>query len=470
MMVTGPPLRVPWSSLVAMTALAFAACKSPTSNEAYARAEGRLLHAEALRALGDGREDLALLIGVEAERRGLDAGDALDCALRGNGARRGFLHGHGPGVTLGAFSPDGEVLVSVDGGNQLIVWDTSRRMAMERLDASKGLVRTPGWFTPDGMKFAVRVASQEWNVIELRKVGTGLPVDRMFQLVQGAVLVVDSPRPDEDTWLLTCRFDATGSLAAGCASDGSVHLWRVADGRGWRVERPGGGACIDAAFQDGETLATASRLGNVVLWRVEDGQEIASPITDLGRAGGIFSSDGALLASAHGPMERAPDGSERLASSLWVRRVVDGTVHLREFFPPCEARGIHVAVDFSRESRYLVTCDADGHVVRWNLHATPTMSHRVITEPEESPRSMTACPRSDMVALARADGRIVLFDASVTEVPTRCDDWVISTRSPATSRPEASARACAIAGRSLSEDEWRGLFGDEHWRQTCPAK
>jgi hypothetical protein len=29
--------------------------------------------------------------------------------------------------------------------------------------------------------------------------------------------------------------------------------------------------------------------------------------------------------------------------------------------------------------------------------------------------------------------------------------------------------ACAVAGRNLTEDEWRDAFGDRPYRETCPA-
>ena len=36
-------------------------------------------------------------------------------------------------------------------------------------------------------------------------------------------------------------------------------------------------------------------------------------------------------------------------------------------------------------------------------------------------------------------------------------------------RPESwVAAACAIAGRNLTEDEWRDAFGDRPYRLTCP--
>ena len=56
------------------------------------------------------------------------------------------------------------------------------------------------------------------------------------------------------------------------------------------------------------------------------------------------------------------------------------------------------------------------------------------------------------------DGHTLIIGTADREVftwDTRVESWV--------------ERACAIAGRNLTTDEWRAAFGDRPYRRTCPS-
>ena len=87
------------------------------------------------------------------------------------------------------------------------------------------------------------------------------------------------------------------------------------------------------------------------------------------------------------------------------------------------------------------------------------------------------------------DGRVSLWDGGTGEriatvLPGNPGSWAVANFLPdghtlivATTdhqvftwdtRPESWVeRACNIAGRNLTPDEWRGAFGDRPYRRTC---
>jgi hypothetical protein len=55
------------------------------------------------------------------------------------------------------------------------------------------------------------------------------------------------------------------------------------------------------------------------------------------------------------------------------------------------------------------------------------------------------------------DGHTILVatvDGDVYALDTRLERWI--------------DHACAVAGRNLTPDEWREVFGDRPYRETCP--
>ena len=68
-------------------------------------------------------------------------------------------------------------------------------------------------------------------------------------------------------------------------------------------------------------------------------------------------------------------------------------------------------------------------------------------------------PDSSTTATFLPDGHTVLVattDNEVFTLDTRLEKWV--------------ERACPIAGRDLTTDEWRQAFGDRPYHQTCPVE
>ena len=75
-----------------------------------------------------------------------------------------------------------------------------------------------------------------------------------------------------------------------------------------------------------------------------------------------------------------------------------------------------------------------------------------------SARSAWAVPSAWTIVNFMPDGHTLIVATTDHEVftwDTRLETWV--------------ERACAIAGRNLTTQEWRHAFGDRPYRHTCPS-
>ncbi len=109
-------------------------------------------------------------------------------------------------------------------------------------------------------------------------------------------------------WVNSIAFSPDGEMLASGARDGTVNLWRVADGSLLRTLAGHTDWVLSVAFSpDGKTLVSGAADGTVNLWRVADGSLLR---TLEGHTGGVdsvaFSSDGETLASG------SRDGTVRL--------------------------------------------------------------------------------------------------------------------------------------------------------------
>ena len=102
---------------------------------------------------------------------------------------------------------------------------------------------------------------------------------------------------------------------------------------------------------------------------------------------------------------------------------------------------------FSADGQTVVTTSFDGGVRFWDgTNGTPVAG--VELGQDQSPAVATLLPDGHDALVATRDGAVYQLD-------TRFDRW--------------TAFACTLAARNLSTAEWRAVFGDQPYRETCPA-
>jgi WD40 repeat protein len=142
----------------------------------------------------------------------------------------------------------------------------------------------------------------------------------------------------------------------------------------------------------------------------------------------------------------SPDGS-RLAVGGSVGEVglLDLNSHEWIASPTAAHRQFVDGIVFAHDGRTLVTSSFDGGVRLWDAETGASIAG--VQVGQQSAAVATLPPD-------RQDALVATRDGAVYRLVTRFDQW--------------SAFACTVAGRDLSDQEWRADFGDQPYRSTCP--
>jgi WD40 repeat protein len=144
------------------------------------------------------------------------------------------------------------------------------------------------------------------------------------------------------------------------------------------------------------------------------------------------SPDGARLAVGTGA---GKIGLADLESGEWIQRPSEGH------------DGWVRRVSFAADGSIFASSGADGQVMLWDGRTGAPVAGIVPDRPGVW-TEVEFLPDDATVIIADRDGAAYEWDA----LP---EQWI--------------ERACALAGRNLSEAEWRDAFGDRPYRETCPA-
>jgi WD40 repeat protein len=204
-----------------------------------------------------------------------------------------------------------------------------------------------------------------------------------------------------------------------------------------------------AAFSpDGQTLATGSASDNIQLfslsflyYQVDDNQpngELSSPYLIL------RGPTGAVTSVAFSPDEHTvASGSADDSIRLWV---LNGPRDPRFPTVTLQGQGVVHSVAFSPDGHTLASGSTDGTVRLWDLRTD--QATLVLQGHTGEVTSVAFSPDGHTLASGSTDHTIRLWDLDPRS-------W--------------QRRACTIAGRNLTQDEWRTYIGSSlHYERTCP--
>jgi WD40 repeat protein len=340
-----------------------------------------------------------------------------------------------------AFSPDGEWLAAgqFDGG--AAVYDARTRRQTYRIVGPSAATAVA--FDSDVKYLAVGAID---GTVQLFDAKSGAVVGRPLDVGQGAVWqLAFSP----DARLLAIAVDRNGAGGFNLQRrQGEVQLWDVdTSSRVGRI-RPGAGSVLSMAFNgDGTLLATGSYKGRLDLWDVATQKQHRKSmhVADDGVPSVAFDPSGELVAGggAIGPVR------------VW--RVADQ----RPAFPPLAGHtGPVTGTAFDPAGTLLATTTPFGATRLWDSATGLGYGNELVASPRPS-SATSSIEFPPFLGLRNAfspDGKLL----AVAGVETLAMLWDVD---PAV----WSRRACAIAGRNLTREEWKlYLPAGTPYRATCP--
>jgi len=432
------------------------------------------------------------------------------------------LIAHSAGITGLAFSPNGKMLASVGEDGEIMLWDLNKRqLSGESLfKHTKGLACVA--FSPDGKMLASGTMD---GTVFLWELGTQQPARRLKESGSPVWSVAFSPASKllasggDDNFVVlwdveagesqgtrlvhgdhvrTVAFYASpdGERVLSSSLDTAISVW---DAKSRQVAYPKFGGHTEyvesvAFSQDGKLLALADKDATLILLDIENRAELNLPLAER--------------------VENNIVGNSLRQESWEMSR-------LRPFSGHTTAPN---RLTFSDDGSLLASAGRDGVIILWN---TAQMSPLVQSLPtnkakeQDTPAIRSECKRQDgeQECSMSPDGKImarIMFTSircAAGAEEKACVDVGIRLWDTATGFPigptlrslerrfrgedfhieftanhkvrvlssetesmlewsidptDLQGRACIIANRNLTQDEWNQYLGDEAYRKTCP--
>ncbi len=364
-------------------------------------AVSRQLAAQALN-LVDKRFDLALLLGLEADRRSAGAswaaGDLL-VVLQTSPRLIHYLRGHTNWVNSVAFSPDGKMLASGSNDDTIILWDVSQPEAPKQI--GQPLKGHTSWvesiaFSPDGKMLAS--GSNDDTII-------------LWDVSQPeAPKQIGQPLKGHTSWVASVAFSPDGKTLASGSEDHTIILWDVSQPEAPRlIGQPLKGHTsyvISVAFSpDGKTLASGGRDNTIILWNVSQ-PEAPKQLGEWGS--GLTNSVNSLAFSPDGKTLAIGGGDNTIV--LWDVSQPEAPNTLSQ--TPTSHNGGIDRVAFSPDGKTLATGGYDGSIVLLDVSQpeAPKQIDQPLTGHTSSVMSVAFSPNGKTLASGSADHTIILWD------------------------------------------------------------
>jgi WD40 repeat protein/serine/threonine protein kinase len=333
------------------------------------------------------------------------------------------LISHENAVITVAYSPDGKMLASAGGdtanlgGDDAIrIWDTTTGELQTTLTGHEQYISSVA-FSPDGSRLAS--ASNDQTI-------------RIWNLETGEVnQIFDIP---ERSFLTFLAFNPDGKLLASGGDDGTISLWDTTTGKPAADPLIGHTAAIlSLAFSpDGKMLASGSDDQTAILWDIATHKMLFDPLT------GHRDSTTSVAFS--------PDGT-RLAGGSYDDTIILWDVKTGQAIgQPFVATDFITSIGFSPDGQLLASSDFPEHMLLWDVSRGETIGQPFVGHNGRI-NTLAYNPNGLNVATGSLDSSVILWDVSLAS-------W--------------QNRACAVANRSLTAQEWERYFQNTPYHDTCP--
>jgi len=371
------------------------------------------------------------------------------------GDESAILHGHSNRVLSVAFSPRGRLLLSGSTDRTARLWDVDAQREIHRFTFTNTVEAVA--FSPDGKQFAIATG----NTVAMGAAETLAPLRPLFTHPDSVLSLAFSPdgktlasassvvklwdlASTQETGTLDASggpiaFSADGRLLAACGKNSSLKLWSLADRRELPLLKSHENSVRSLTFSPtAGTLASASEDGSIKLWNPVSPQPLATfsgPWFDCWAV--TFSPDGKVLATgwsdqtiklwdiaSHQQITTLKGHAKEVLSLAFSAdgKVLasggkDGTIRLwNPDVRPVEVGYTKLADStdipvVSSDAKTILTFNGTNGVSLWDLRSARELSRFALPP---GVISIAVHPGGDMLALAKRDGALSLWNTSVS--------------------------------------------------------